>query len=516
MQTKLLRSAAMIAFFSLFSKFLGFVREMMTAYSFGIGPEKDAYIAARTATIIIMGTIGAALNSSMMPVLANVGDRYGARGKRTFFNRMINLVLLSSTLIVLVSMLFAPGLIQLIAGQFDPSRFQLAVKLTRLGMPLVIFLGMNYLFTSYLHSSEVFAPSAASGIPYNITFFIFLGVMGTSASIEGLMITTVIATLFQFLIMVPSAYKLGYRYRPTVRLYDRYVGEVAKMIPPILIGSSVQQLNTVIDRTLGSGLPTGSISALDYSSRVSDMVISVFIAAITTVIFPMLAEAFVKHDEKQLIRLLKKGCNIILMITIPATVGLLTLSKPLVALFFERGAFDRSSTDLTAGALFFYSIGLSGIAVRLLLNKVFYSLQDTKTPMINGIATVVVNIGFNLILIRFMKINGLALATSIASTFSAMSLFFLLRKKLGKFHFSSNLRSIAMYLIASLLMFLEIYFIYYKLGANASTPKTQQLFLLLSVALAVPVYFVSCLLMGVPELKTVLESIFRKRKKDSV
>lgn len=510
MQTKLIRSAAMIAFFSLFSKFLGFVREMMTAYSFGIGPEKDAYIAARTATIIIMGTVGAALNSSMMPVLANVGEKYGKKGKLKFFNRMINLVLIVSAIIVLLSVLFAPALIRLIAGQFDPVRFQLAVRLTRMGMPLVIFLGMNYLFTSFLHSSEIFAPSAASGIPYNVAFFIFLGFFGTEASIEGLMITTVIAALLQFLIMVPSAYKLGYRYHPTLRIYDRYVSEVGKMIPPILIGSSVQQLNTVIDRTLGSGLATGSISALDYSSRVSDMVISVFIAAITTVIFPMLAEAFVKHDEKQLIHLLKRGCNIILMITIPATVGLLALSKPLVALFFERGAFDRSSTDLTAGALFFYSIGLSGVAIRLLLNKVFYSLQDTKTPMVNGIVTVAVNITFNLILIRSMEINGLALATSIASTFSAISLFLMLRKKLGKLSLASSLKSIFQYLLASLLMFGEIYLVYYRIGLHAGSPRMRQIYLLLSIVGAVLVYFLSCLLMGVPELNTLLNGILQK------
>lgn len=509
----ILGSALMISILSLFSKFLGFIREILTANVFGTSAAMDSYITARTATIIIMGTVGAALNSSMMPVLSTVEDRHGKRGKLLFFNKMVNIVSVFSIFIILISITGAPILVKIIGSQLDQERFEIAVRLTRLGMPLVFFLGLNYLYTALLQNSQIFMPPAASGIPYNLTFFIYLVFLAGDANINHLMIATVVATFFQFIIMVPSVRKLGYRIRANFRFRDKYTHQVAGMIVPVLIGSSVQQLNTVIDRTLASGLEVGSMSALSYASRVSDVVVSVFVAAITTVVFPLLTEAFVRKEKDRLIDILKKGMNIIFMITIPATAGIILLSEPLIKLFFERGAFDAKSTQMTYGALSAYSIGIIGISVRLLLNKVYYSLQDTKTPMVNGMFAVLINIVLSLILVNFMAINGLAIATSIAAILSSLRLFTLLRKRLGMFSLNSIIRGLVQFTIASLAMSLLVYLMYYVAAAGMDG-RLKDLMLLATVLVAIIVYFLGLFFIKCPEFMEIVNNIKGKFKKE--
>ena len=169
---------------------------------------------------------------------------------------------------------------------------------------------------------------------------------------------------------------------------------------PVLLGSAVRQINGVVDKTLASELIEGSISALTYAQRINDMVIAVFVMAITTVVFPMLSQAFSQGDDNQLKKILNQGVNIILLVTVPATIGMILLAEPIVRIFFERNAFDAQATFMTSGALVFYSIGLVGSSLRLMLNKVFYSFHDTKTPMINGAMAVMLNIVLNLLFIR--------------------------------------------------------------------------------------------------------------------
>ena len=449
----------------------------------------------------------------MMPVLSSVEERHGKKGKFLFFNKMVNIVSVFSIFIILISIVGAPALVKIIGSQLDQERFEIAVRLTRLGMPLVFFLGLNYLYTALLQNSQVFMPPAASGIPYNITFFIYLIFFAGGANINHLMIVTVIATFFQFFILVPSSHKLGYRYKTTLRFRDKYTYQVAGMIVPVLVGSSVQQLNTVIDRTLASGLEVGSMSALSYASRVSDVVVSVFVAAITTVVFPLLTEAFVRQEKGRLIEILKKGMNIIFMVTIPATAGIILLSEPLIKLFFERGAFDARSTQMTYGALSAYSIGIVGISVRLLLNKVYYSLQDTMTPMINGMFAVLINIVLSLTLVSFMGINGLAIATSIAAIVSSFRLLALLRRRLKMFSMASIARAIIQFVMATIVMSLLVYLMYYVALANMEG-RLKDLMLLVSVLVAIVVYFLILFLMKCPEFMEIISNIKGKFKKE--
>lgn len=506
------KSAAMIAIFTLLSKFLGFIREMLIAYKYGSGVRTDTYFVAMTATVIIMTTLGAALNTTLVPIFTELDTKYGRRGKLKFLNNILNVVFWITIILSVLGYFLSPYVIKVLAKGFVGEQFDLAVKLNRIGLPIIVFLGFTYVFSGYLHSSEIFGPPAIMGLPYNLVFIIFLLFMAKDDYIEGLMIASVVAASTQFLVQVPAIRYQGYKYKPRLNLRDPYLRNALTLVLPIVVGSAVQQINTVIDKTLASDLVDGSISALTYASRINDLIISVFVMAITTVVFPMLSRAFAKKDNEQVKSILGQGVNIILIITVPATVGILILSEPVVRLFFERGAFDSTATLMTSGALLFYSIGLVGASLRLMLNKVFYSFQDTKTPMINGAIAVAINVVLNLVLVQNMKHQGLALATSISTTVTTFYLFLKLRRKLGPIGLKHYLVCFIKTIMASLVMGFVVYMIYFNMIKLLPSKWIIEVAVLgLAVLVGIIVYFALCMLLRIKEVHILKNSLLRKK-----
>ena len=505
------RSAAMIAIFTLLSKALGFMREVMIASRFGSGMETDTYFVAMTANIIIIGTLGAALNTTLIPIFSEIGEKRGKEGKLRYLNNILNIVFFITLVLASLAFIFSPIIIKILAKGFDGEQFLLAVKLNRIGLPIIIFLGFTHVLSGYLISSQIFGPHAIMGFPYNAVFLIYLLFFAKNTDIGVLMLVTVMAAATQTLIQLPAVRHSGFRYSLNVNLKDPYLKKAMILVIPVLIGSAVQQLNVIIDKTLASDLIEGSISALSYASRINDLFISVFVAAITTVIFPMLSKAFSRDDTKEVVRILNQSVNITLLITIPATIGILILAKPMVQLFFQRGEFGDTASIMTSGALLFYSIGLVGAALRLILNKVFYSFQDTKTPMVNGAIAVLLNVILNLVFIKSLGHRGLALATSISTSVTTLLLFYKLRKKVGRFGTGRMIIAFAKTLFASFVMGFLVYVIYYKLGALLPSGKLLQMtMLLLSVAVGVVGYIIMLVLLRVKEITLLAKAVMRR------
>lgn len=508
---KVVKSAAMISIFTLISKFLGFTREMLIASKYGSGYETDTYFVAMTATTIIMTTVGASLNTSLIPVFSEIESIRGKRGKLNFFNNILNVIFFLTVVLALLSFLLSPVIIRILARGFEGEQFELAVKLNRIGLPIIISLGFTYVFSGFLQSSQIFGPSAIMGIPYNFVFIFFLLILADRESIYGLMLASVLASTTQFLIQVPAIRHQGFRYRLYVNFKDKYLKKILSLVIPVLLGSTVQQINTVIDKTLASNLVDGSISALNYAAKMNDVVVSVFIAAITTVVFPMLSKAFAQGDRGAIRSIMEQGINTILIITVPATIGIMVLSEPIVRIFFERGAFDSTATYMTSSALFFYSIGLVGISLRLMLNKVFYSFHDTKTPMINGVISVGLNVVLNLIFVRFMAHRGLALATSISALFTAMLLILNLRKKIGPIGLIGYIKCFLKTLFAASIMGLVVYYVYNGLMLRLDNIRIYELISLLASILAgMLVYFILCISLRVKEVKGLIKTFLRR------
>lgn len=508
------KSVMILIMFSIGSKILGFFREILIAAKFGSGMETDTFFVAITATSLLTSLIGTAINITMIPILSEIESREGKIGKKKHTNNILNIMFLVSLLIIISGLILAPIIIRLIAVGFEGEQFKLAVLLMRIGLPVMLFSGTVAVFRGYLQSELMFTESAASNFPFNFVYIFFLLFLSSKFGIKGLMVTSVLAVAAQIVIQIPGIKKTKYEYKFIFDIKDKYVKKILHLVPPVLIGVAIIDINKVIDRALASNLVPGSISALNYASRLEGLILGVFISAITTVIFPMLSYEFNINNINGVKKVMGYGINVILLITIPATVGLIVLATPIVQIAFERGAFNAVDTIMTSKALVFYTIGLVAMALRILVTRVYYSFQDTKTPMINGAISVIFNIVLNLILIKFMAHSGLALATSIATTIAVLLMFYGLRRKIGSLEVSKYLKCGLRAGIASAIMGVVVRIIYCEMDkALTSGVMNNLMSLLVAICAGVAVYLLLCYFFGVEEVRMAVEKVKQKLMK---
>lgn len=457
---KLFKSASMMAIITLLSKFLGFFREIFIASKFGSGYETDTYIVAMTATYLIMGMVAGAFNTVLVPIFSEIDETHGKERSIKFLNNTLNIMFFVSLVAMAVFYFLSPVAISILGNGFKGEQFDLAVKLNRIGLPIVLGMSFSFIFSGFLQSREKFLAPSATGFPFNIVQIAFLLTLSSVFGIKGLMVALVLAIFGQVLIQIPPAVKEGYRYKWIFDTKDKYIRKMLYLTLPVMIGTAIQQVNVIVDRALASRLAEGSISSLSYAARVNEIILGIFVTAITTAIFPILSKAATQKDIKSLVRITKKGSMLIFLITIPSTVGLMILAEPVVKLFFERGAFDSEATKMTYQALFFYSLGMVGMAMRLMVTRVYYAIQDTKSPTVNGLFAMILNVVLNVILIVPLQHRGLALATSIASILSSALLLVGLRKRVEGFELKSYGVGLAKIMVASGVMGAFVYIAY--------------------------------------------------------
>lgn len=516
---KAAKSVAIIIIFSFGGKLLGFIREMLIGAKFGSGSETDIFFTALTAISLFTMIITKSINTTMIPVLSEVEITEGKNGKISHTNNLLNIVSLISFIIIALAWILAPTIIRIIApGFYEAEQFKLAVLMMRIGLPTIFLAGIQGVFRGYLQSELMFSESALVGIPLNLTYIFFLLFLSGFFGIKGLMATSVLAVLSQILLQIAGIRKTEFRYEFIFDFKDKYVKRILYLIPPILLSVGIGDLNKIIDKALASTLIEGSISALNYANRLDGLVRGLFIAAIATVMYPMLSNEANKDNYDGLKKVTINGINIILLITIPATIGMIILANPIVKLAFQRGEFDTTATYMTVGALIFTVVGMVGASLKTLLNNIYYSLQDTKTPVINGFIAVAINVVFNLILIKPMAHRGLALATSISAIVSSIILIYGLKKKIGSFGFMKSLKCGFKSLAASIFMGIAVYFIDITL-ANIMESGTLSEFitLLISVGIGALIYFILIYLFKIEEvdwtIKVVKERFVKSKNK---
>lgn len=502
------KSALIIIILTLGSKFLGLIREILIAAKFGSGVETDTFFVAMTSTALITGFISNAISTTFIPVLSEIESKEGKKGKIEHANNMLNIIFVISIILVMVTWTASPIIVKLLAKGFEGEQFESAVQLTRIGLPMILFGGIIGVFSGYLQSEQRFTSTAGIGFPFNFVYIFFLIFLSSKCGIKGLMVTAVIAVVSQSLIQIPEARRSEYKYMLKFDLKDKYIKRVVLLSLPVLVGVAINDLNAIVDRTLASSLVPGSISALNYANKLNGLILGVFISAITTVIFPLLSKESNNDNIIGMKKIMGKGINLILLITVPATGGLIVLATPIVEVAFQRGAFDVNATLMTSQALIFYSIGLVAMALNLLLTRVYYSLQDTKTPMINGAISVGFNIVLNLILAKYMAHAGLALATSIATTIGTFLLLTGLKKKIGSLGTKAYINTFFKTGLASGIMGIAAYVIYHGLYRVLGVSKLYNLIsLLVAVLISAIVYVVLCYIFKVEEVRDVMHKI---------
>lgn len=448
------KAAGFIMISMVFSRLLGYVRDVVIYANFGQNRITDAYNAAFSIPdLLYMLLIGGALSSAFIPVFSG----YLARDKENeawevasiIFNWIVILLVVG----VGAGLVYTPHLINLLVPGFPPESMGLTVQMTRIMFVQVILMAVSGIVTGILHSYKHFNAPAVGSVLYNLGIILAGYILSRFYGIIGFAIGVVIGAFLHLAVQLPVLKKTEPNYRFSLNLRHPGVLQLTKLLVPVLVGLSVMQVNLLISQNLASNLPGGMLTALRTGQRLMQLPIGVFAIAISVAFFPTLTEYAAKRDFKAFSHGMSLGLRFIIFLALPATIGLVVLRIPLVRLLFEMGQFTSENTEATAYALLFYSLGICAYASIQLLSRAFYALQDTVTPVAIGILTIAINIMLNITLRTPLGHGGLALAYSLAGIFNMGALFWILRRKLGDAgKWRAILSSFGKSLIASLLM----------------------------------------------------------------
>ena len=493
-------------------KVLGFGRELVLASTYGAGAYSDAYLIALNIPMIIFVAIGQSIGTTFIPLYHDIEVNLGEDESRKFTNNIFNIVAIVCIVFGVLGCIFAQPLVKIFAMGFEGETQSIAIYFTRIMVMGVLFIGLSNLMTAFLQVKNNFTIPGLASIPRNIVIIISM-ILSTKYGPGVLAVGTLLGFAAEFLYQLPFAYKKGYKYDKCINLKDKYLIKMIWLLGPVFIGVAVNQVNAMIDRTLASTLSEGSISALNYANKLNNFVMGVFITSIASVIYPMLSKLSVDSNKEKFTDSVVTSINGIILLILPISAGAIVLANPIVRLLFQRGAFDSSDTKMTATALIFYSIGLVAFGLRDVLGKVFYSLQDTKTPMINGAIAMVMNIVLNIILVKIMGHAGLAFATSISALFCIFILFGSLKKKIGYYGQDQIMKTTTKALFATLIMALITFFTYGVLINILGVGFINEFVsLVLSILIGVMSYSIMVILLKVKEISLVINLLKSKMK----
>lgn len=499
------KTALIIMVITVLSKILGFAREVSLSYFFGANNVTDAYLISLTIPSVIFSFVGVALGTGYIPIYSDINVSEGETKALKFTNNLISIFSIVCVILVIIILIFTVPIVKLFATGFSGATLNLAVKFTRISIISIFFSGLVYIFSAYLQIKNSFIIPALIWFPSNLIIIFSMYVASRTNSLY-LAIGSFLSFLSQFLFVLPFVYKKGYRFNFILDTKDKYIVKMAYISLPAILGVSVNQLNVLVDRTIASKIAEGGISVLNYANKLQLFAFGIFVSSLSTVLYPTLSKMVAEKNYVGLKKSLVGSINLINLFLIPATIGAMVFCYPIIDMLFGRGAFEKKAIDLTASALFYYSVGMIGYGLREVLSKTFYSLQDTKTPTINAVISLLMNIILNIILSKFMGIAGLAFATSISALVCAGLLFVSLTKKIGNFGFENIFFTFIKITFASLVMGILAKLSYNVLLFNL--PKNISL--VVAILIATVVYFLVILLMRINEVN---EIIFKLKQK---
>lgn len=483
------------------TKVFGFLREIILGYYYGVGDVAEAYKIAQTIPIIILMIVGAGISTGFIPTYNKAFTEEGRPKADRFTSNAINIVVIIGLIFCVIVNLF-PGLfVKIFASGFEGEKLQYSILFTRIAVFGTIFSMISYILQPYLQIRDNFWVPAMVGIPMNIIFFLSYP-LASKVNLIFLPVGIVLSVLVQVIWMWPWAKKEGFNYKPIVDINDKHIQHLLILAAPVILGVAVNQINIVIDKNMASWVIDGGVAALDYANRMNGFVQGIFIYSVVAVIYPKISRMFLANNIKEVEATVTNSLVTITLVVLPCIVGLMVFSEPIIRFLFYRGEFDDRAVFLTSGGMFWYAAGLIGFGYREILSRVFYSMNDTKTPTINAAIAVAINIVLNLLFSRVMGLNGLALATSIASIAGSVLLMSSLRN-LGKLKFryrelaikilKIGIASLVMGIISYAAYILSTYVINYKVG------------LIFSIIIAVLVYVVSIIVVEIPEVEEILD-----------
>ncbi|CCQ75692.1 murein biosynthesis integral membrane protein MurJ [Magnetospira sp. QH-2] len=430
----LLKAFTTISGFTMMSRILGFARDILVAAILGAGMVADAFfIAFKLPNLFRRLFAEGAFNAAFVPLFAGKLEGEGEEAARRFGRETFALLLWSLLVLTLIMEIAMPWVMRAVVPGFldDPEKFDLAVTLTRITFPYLLFISLVALLGGVLNSLMRFAAAAATPILLNLCLIAAILAATPFLPTPGHALAWGVAGagLVQFLWLLWHAGRSGFWPRIMGPIWNDDTKLLVKRVIPGAIGAGIYQVNLVVDMIIASLLPEGSISYLFFADRMTQLPLGVIGVAVGTALLPMLARQLRAGDEAGAHNSQNRALEFTLLLTLPAAVAFAVLPEPVVVTLFQRGEFDPVAAQATAMALMAYAFGLPAYVLNKTLTPGFFARGDTATPMKIAAVAMVANVVFNLILMGPFLHVGLAMATVISAWINtALLAFFLARR----------------------------------------------------------------------------------------
>lgn len=488
------RAFATVSGLTAISRLLGYGRDVLIAAALGAGVTADAFfVAFKLPNFFRRLFAEGAFAAAFVPVFARSLEGEGRAEARRLADQ--TLAVLASVLLVLVLAveIAMPLLVAVMAPGFteDPAKFALTVELTRITFPYLLLVSLVALFGGMLTSSGRFAAFAAAPILLNLALIaaaLYAKASPTVGAGHALAWGVSLGGVAQLLLLVVALRRAGLMPRFTLPRLTPGVKKILVLFGPAAFGAGIVQINLLVDQFIASFLPTGAISYLYYADRINQLPLGVVGIAVGTALLPLLSRQIEAGDRDAANESQSRAVELVMVFCLPSAAALTVIARPIIAVLFERGAFDAATTDASAAALVAFAVGLPAYVLIKVFAPGFFARQDTKTPVKIAVVGLLANIAFNLIFIWHLAHVGIALATACAAWINGGLLWWVLKRR-GHFHADDRLKHrLPRILLATGLMTAALWGAAWALDAAAiggAMAELVELVVFLAVGLAV-------------------------------
>lgn len=556
-QTSVARSAGIVSIAVMFSRVLGLVREMVFSRFFGAGFLYDAFLVGFRIPNLLRDLFAeGALSAAFVKVFTDYQLKSNEKEAWRLAGLIFNALAVVLSVICILGVLLSPYIVKLLTYNiwndpnyfYPPEKAALATILMQIMFPFILLVALAALAMGVLNTKGRFGIPASASTAFNITSIIFglafayylsgggwekaedkflIPSDAAQWAIIGMSIGTLIGGAFQFLIQVPSLWKVGFRFTTALSFKDEGVRRVMKLMAPAIIGTGAVQIKVLVDTFVAAGIE-GGVSWLSYSFRLMQFPIGLFGVAIGTAAIPTLSRLASENNFVKFRSTLSDSLKLVFLLTIPSACGLIVLGEPIIRLIYEGGKFKAIDTNMTAWALAAYSIGLAAYSAIKIISPSFYALDDAKTPMYVSVASILIHIVTSFGMMKLLSTVGVsperpngyghvgvALATSTVALVNFLALTFLMRKRISRINgreiLSSLFRIAAASAIMSAVCYFSYYFLHRQFSGNGLIYKLIEAFV--PIGLGGITFIISAKLLQIDEVNKIYNNLARRLKR---
>ena len=517
------RATGIVGVAILCSRLLGLIREQVFAGLFGAGKNLDAFLMAfrvpnMLRDLFAEGALSTAFITTFAKRIATEGDESAWR----LANKVATLTAVFMSAVTLLGVLFAPQLIELMTwGSWSPEKTALTVLLTRIMWPFILLVSLAALVMGMLNAKHVFGPPAMASSYFNLGSIIGGVALGWwidpnfgARSLIGLSIGTLIGGFWQLIAQFPSLRRAGYKYGADFHWRDEGVRTVLGLMAPAVIAASAVQVNVLVNSGFAARLGDGPVSWLNIAFRLMQLPLGIFGVAVATVTLPLVSRSAAVGNTAEFRSALAHSIRLVLLLTIPAAIGLIILAEPIIRLIYQHGRFTPEATRQTAAALRFYAIGLAGYSADKVLAPAFYALNKRYLPMFVTMTSIAINFSLNWFLTLYLNWGhrGLALSTSAVAITNFFFLYSMMRHFTGRLETGALVKLLAKLLVAGALLagicaLASTFF--FSIHEHASV-WANLIVMLMTIAIGAGVFFGAAYLLRVAEVCDVVDLVRRR------